>query len=190
MSLDTFSDATNGYLVDDSCLFGIQVSAVKHTGNGETLKMNIRNPKQVTFNWKICKFSKRRRRTPHVVKIISQEFTVGNHKWRLWLYPNGDSGVKDSLSLYLELVLAPSTVKKVIAEYSLEIQNQISKSHHQKRASVWFNTTKSNVTTSNWGWPKFILLSDLENESSGFRQKDTVLIQAKVNIKTEVTYFS
>lgn len=195
ISLETFSAATNGYLVDDSCVFGVEVYKVKNTGNGETVK-KFEDPMEVTFDWKICEFSQICKEKLNDEILDSEVFTAGENKWRLQLYPNGDSRTKDHVSLFLKLVESPTSVKKVSAEYSVMIKNQMS-DRHQQQCTVkerWFSTSTTELITGNvtgdWGWPKFMLLSNLKGESSGFIVNDTVLLQAKVKIKTEVTSLS
>ncbi|XP_074347577.1 uncharacterized protein LOC141686441 [Apium graveolens] len=192
--LETFNAATNGYLVDDSCVFGVEVYKVKCTGNGETVKV-LEHPREVTFDWKICEFSKICKEKLNCQGINSEEFTDGECKWRLLLYPNGDSSTKDHLSLYLELVESPTMGKKVLTEFSFLIKDQLSESHHQHTVQEWwFSTSAEELITANvvggWGFAKFMLLSDLKNELSGFIVNDTMLLQAKVEIKAEVTSFS
>lgn len=75
ISLDTFNAATNGYLVGDSCVFGVEVYDVKYTGIGEALKM-IENPQEVTFEWKVFDFSKISKE-----RLYSERFRGGKHKW-------------------------------------------------------------------------------------------------------------
>ncbi|XP_017244574.2 uncharacterized protein LOC108216340 [Daucus carota subsp. sativus] len=188
--LDTFSVAANGYLIDDSCIFGVEIFPVKYTGNGETLVMNIVEPTEVTFEWKIDKFSKICKRKPNGRIEFSDQFAVGKYKWRLMLYPNGDSTSKDCVSLFLELVKGPPTGKKVLTEFSLGIRNQIC--DQQQQASVWFSTNPSSGdgTNRDMGWSKFILLKQLQSESISSKPKDDLLIQAKVMIKAEVANFS
>ncbi|KAL8101543.1 hypothetical protein AgCh_033445 [Apium graveolens] len=202
ISLDIFKDATSGYLIDDSCIFGVEIHPVKYTGKGETLKMNVVVSQEVAFIWKIPKFSKIIKRTPNGRKLVSEQFAVGKYKWRLWLYPNGNSaGSKDSISLFFELAEKSSTVEKVLARFSIGIQNIMSQTYGQPKAGSgcfsttqfrWFSTTKSDGDATNWGWNRFMLLSDLQNELNRiFRVKDrTLLLQAKVNIEAEVSNFS
>lgn len=83
--LDTFSVASNGYLIDDSCIFGVEIFPVKYTGNGETLVMNIVEPTEVTFEWKIDKFSKICKRKPNGRIEFSDQFAVGKYKWLVCL---------------------------------------------------------------------------------------------------------
>ncbi|KAL8101545.1 hypothetical protein AgCh_033447 [Apium graveolens] len=295
ISLDTFNAATNGYLVDDCCVFGVEVHKVKNTGNGETVKiledpeedtfdwkicdfskickeklnyedlkseeftcgkikwclllypngdsrakdhlslfldlpesptsvkkvsaefsLVIKNqlsdshhqrtgegetikifddPQEFTFDWKICEFSKVCKEKVHPQSLASEEFTCGNSKWRLLLYPNGESRAKDCLSVFIELVQISTSWKKVSAEFSVVIKNQLSDSHHRLTSKeLWFSTdSKTESITSgvskNWGFASFMSLSNLTSES-GFIVKDKILIQAKVKIKTEVTSFS
>lgn len=42
LSLHTFEDSTNGYLLDDSCLLGVEVFVIKYAGKGECLSMIIK----------------------------------------------------------------------------------------------------------------------------------------------------
>ncbi|XP_074348906.1 uncharacterized protein LOC141687507 isoform X2 [Apium graveolens] len=192
--LEAFNAATNGYLVDDSCVFGVEVYKIKSTGNGETVNI-LEHPKKVTFDWKICDFSKICKEKVNCQDIASEEFTGGQCKWRMLLYPNGDFRTKDHISLFLELVESPTSVKKVLAEFSLVINNQLSDGHsHSGQNGMWFSASNTEVITGSvqrkWGWPRFKLLSDLKKVSSGFIVNDTMLLQAKVKIMTEVTSFS
>lgn len=77
ISLDTFNSATNGYLIDDSCLFGVEVHRVKYNGKGEVFKM-MKYTIDITFNWKIPNFS-----TICRDKLDSEEFSDGdgNYTW-------------------------------------------------------------------------------------------------------------
>lgn len=77
LSLGTFNSATNGYLIDDSCASGVEVYRAKYNGKGEGFKM-IKDPKEITFDWKIPKFS-----TICKDRLDSEEFTDGdgNYKW-------------------------------------------------------------------------------------------------------------
>lgn len=80
ITLETFNAAANGYLIDDSCVFGVEVFEVKDTGIGETIKM-IEDPLEVTFDWKVCEFSRVCKEKLNGENLISEEFTVGKSKW-------------------------------------------------------------------------------------------------------------
>ncbi|KAI8028297.1 putative disease resistance RPP8-like protein 2 [Camellia lanceoleosa] len=72
--LNTFNDASNGYLFEDCCVFGAEVFVIKHSGKGECISM-MKDPLKGTYTWKIDKFSE-------IVNenVLSEEFVVGGHK--------------------------------------------------------------------------------------------------------------
>lgn len=80
ISLKTFNDVANGYLLNDSCVFGVEVYEVKYSGIGEALKM-IENPEEVNFEWIVSLDSIYSEK-----QVCSEEFTGGKHKWLVMLY--------------------------------------------------------------------------------------------------------
>ena len=77
LALGTFKDPSNGYLVDDSCVFGAEILVIKHTGKWESLSM-IKSPCIIstsTFTWEIENFS-------NIEEFsLSKTFTVGQREW-------------------------------------------------------------------------------------------------------------
>ncbi|KAI5349108.1 hypothetical protein L3X38_001995 [Prunus dulcis] len=57
--LESFADASNGYLIDDTCVFGAEVFASEGRiiGKGECISM-INNPVMYKHVWKVDNFSK------------------------------------------------------------------------------------------------------------------------------------
>ncbi|XP_012833011.1 PREDICTED: uncharacterized protein LOC105953876 [Erythranthe guttata] len=91
------TDPSNGYLVDDNCVFGVEVSVVKK----EAFAIECLSLKNFEIPYK------RDWKTPNFSKLgefsKSEEFIVGDHKWIVRLYPkgNGDaSGRHVSVFLY------------------------------------------------------------------------------------------
>ncbi|XP_044487669.1 uncharacterized protein LOC123212557 isoform X2 [Mangifera indica] len=78
--LTVFNDASNGYLVEDSCVFGAEVFVCKETitGKGECLSM-IKDAPPVRHVWKVESFSKSNEEC-----YRSKVSMAGDHKW----YPN------------------------------------------------------------------------------------------------------
>lgn len=74
----TFNDVSNGYLLDDSCVFGAEVFVTKEirSGKGECLSM-IKDTVSTKHVWKIENFSKLIDSENHE----SQEFFAGDQKW-------------------------------------------------------------------------------------------------------------
>lgn len=73
--LETFNHASNGYLLEDCCVFGAEVFVMKHNGKGECV-MAMKNPLNNTYTWKIDNVSKRDEEL-----VLSEAFVVGEHKW-------------------------------------------------------------------------------------------------------------
>ncbi|KAG5526279.1 hypothetical protein RHGRI_032530 [Rhododendron griersonianum] len=121
LPLDTFNDATNGYLLDDCCVFGTEVFVLKNSGKGECMSL-IKDPANNSYTWKIENFS-----AIKIECLYSPDFVVGDHKWKLLLYPNGSKQSKGKgLSLFLELADSQNlpNERKVYAEFKLRMKNQ------------------------------------------------------------------
>lgn len=74
LPLRSFNDAANGYLIQDTCVFGAEVSVVNYTGRGECL--TLLKGVGSTHTWRIDYFSSLRD------EIHSSEvFTIDNRKW-------------------------------------------------------------------------------------------------------------
>lgn len=75
LALTTFNNAANGYLINDCCIFGVEVFVRSCTGKGESFSI-IRLPQAGRFSWKVEYFSSLSKRS-----ICSRDFIVGGHKW-------------------------------------------------------------------------------------------------------------
>lgn len=79
LPLEAFNDASNGYLVDETCVFGAEVFVCKErsTGKGECLSM-IQDASMYKHFWKVENISKSDQEC-----IVSKPFIVGDQKWYL-----------------------------------------------------------------------------------------------------------
>ena len=80
LPLDVLTDPCNGYLMDDSCIFGAEVFVIKYSGKGECLSM-IKEPDDGTFTWMIENFSRLKQEA-----IYSEIFTVKDFKWHVLMH--------------------------------------------------------------------------------------------------------
>ncbi|XP_074275483.1 uncharacterized protein LOC141599396 [Silene latifolia] len=175
ISLDDFEDASNGFLKDDSCVFGVEIVyayvnvqpqvAVVHTTTTSTTHL-----KSYSFKWEIPKFSK--------LKLPSQyspEFNINGRSWKLKIYPNGELSSR-SIGLYLYLNSTSSTKgNKLLVEAELRMKNQAKLSQgkdHKHTLGQWFVAGGSGR-----GYTNFIGLDNLED----FKWKDKIIIE--VNVK-------
>ncbi|KAB2599232.1 BTB/POZ and MATH domain-containing protein 3-like [Pyrus ussuriensis x Pyrus communis] len=120
-----FTEASNGLLIDDTCVLGAEVFVSKEssTGKGECLSMLDGE------------------------SYDSKVFTAGDQKWKIQLYPKGKSnGVGTHLALYLALAEPKSLPRgwKIYVEFSLRLLDQVHARHqfitlgHFKQASMGF----------------------------------------------------
>ncbi|XP_048139020.1 ubiquitin C-terminal hydrolase 12-like [Rhodamnia argentea] len=74
MPLKIFADPSNGYLVDDTCVFGVEVFVIKSSGVGE--RLTLKESTSYTHEWKISGLSKLGDEY-----LVSDVFTLGDHEW-------------------------------------------------------------------------------------------------------------
>ncbi|KAI3753034.1 hypothetical protein L2E82_25078 [Cichorium intybus] len=177
MSLDSFKEAENGYLFGDSCEFGAEVFVVpKYAQKDQCLSM-IKPPTTMnTHIWSITKFS-----TLKDEPLYSEDFKVGQVKWKLSLYPKGSkTGKNTNLSIFLRPhdVGSGSDDWRVYANFKIRVKtHEFGGTHENKEADHWFCKT-----SEGWGFPCFMLLSDLHDSKKGFLWNDTLVVEAQILI--------
>ncbi|XVE76887.1 hypothetical protein DITRI_Ditri13aG0016400 [Diplodiscus trichospermus] len=141
--LECFNDASNGYLVNDSCIFGAEVFVIEYKAYWEELSM-IKQPAGNPISFKIENFSKLDKEC-----YDSPLQSVAGFKWNLSVYPNGDSRSKGtSLSLFLCLAEASGVPpeRSLYVEYKLRVLDQISSNHKEcSSESLFFLVHISNI---------------------------------------------
>ncbi|CAK9136444.1 unnamed protein product [Ilex paraguariensis] len=172
--LTTFSNPDNGYLVNDTCVFGAEVFVCqeKKKGKEESLLM-MKDAIKYKHTWKIEKFSKLDKGCED-----SDTFNAGDQKWKIQLYPKGkSSGIGTHISLYLALA-DPTALphgSKIFAEFILRILDQTHSNHDFRKATYWFSASSQQC-----GWPRFISLSYFNSSFNGFLVKDSSWVEAEV----------
>ncbi|KAM7482318.1 hypothetical protein LguiB_006901 [Lonicera macranthoides] len=170
LALTTFNNAANGYLINNCCIFGVEVFVRSCTGKGESFSV-IRHPQAGRLSWKVKHFSSLSKRF-----ICSRDFTVGGHKWHLLLYPKGDSTVIEGNSLSFFLRSNDSMGhpgQKIYVEYTLRVRNQVAGNHKEQKGVHWFSANAR-------GWSNFMLLSDLTDKRKGYMVKGTVIVEVEI----------
>ncbi|RZC20227.1 MATH domain and coiled-coil domain-containing protein At3g58370-like isoform X2 [Glycine soja] len=172
ISLETLLDSSNGYHVEDSCLFGAEVFVISRSGKWESLSM-VKEPPHGTFTWKIGKFS-----TLEETYYHSKSFTVGERDWNLRVYPRGiESERGKGLSVYLQLTDCERFPAKrtVYAKFKLGILDQLNNKYHERTDSHWFRAS-GNI----WGFKKLVALSELYEAAKGYIKDDTVIVEVQI----------
>ncbi|XP_012833022.1 PREDICTED: ubiquitin carboxyl-terminal hydrolase 12-like [Erythranthe guttata] len=119
-------DPSNGYLVNDTCVFGAEVFVINSETITECLHLkNVDIPYK--RDWKIPNFSQ----LGDVWE--SEEFSTEDHKWKMCLYAKGNGeATRRGVSVYLEHV----GTKSVKACFTIRIENQISDKHSWKKTDI------------------------------------------------------
>ncbi|KAL6190769.1 hypothetical protein ACLB2K_037163 [Fragaria x ananassa] len=85
MPLEEFTNASNGYVVDGTCVFGAEVFVCKEKTKGKRERLlRIKNAVMYKQVWKVESFSKLK--NPY---YKSEPFTAGNQKWHIKFCPKG-----------------------------------------------------------------------------------------------------
>ncbi|ESR46019.1 hypothetical protein CICLE_v10003193mg, partial [Citrus x clementina] len=171
--LKAFNDASNGYLVEDTCIFGAEVFVKeRNIVKGECLSME-KYAYSSKYVWKVENFSKLGEGRQE-----SQVFSAGNHKWMIRLYPMGNGfGDGDHLSLFLALADSAVEAVKVYADYSLRILDQVGEKHKSFQGKAWFL-----APTFALGSQRFLSMSKLNEPETGFLVNDVCLVEAEVTV--------
>ncbi|KAK1577253.1 hypothetical protein Q3G72_020182 [Acer saccharum] len=169
INLETFSNPTNGYLFDDTCVLGVEVFVVKNTLKKQRLSM-IHKPVTYFHSWKVNKFS-----TLPKESYMSEKF--GCYKWTIMLYPVGYGGGKgNSISIFLFQSSIPSDTKLVV-KFIKRVKDQKNGNHFEFEDNYLF-VPNDNI----WGWERFLSFADLEDPKQGFLVDDTLIIEAEVTL--------
>ncbi|XP_062165035.1 MATH domain and coiled-coil domain-containing protein At3g58250-like [Alnus glutinosa] len=193
LSHDILNESSNGYLVDDTCVFGVEVFVIKGTCRGENLSM-VNQPQPNYFTWRIDDYSALKDEV-----YLSEQFIVEGRRWlqplslyfeygKLRLEPEGGgAGANKYLSIYLclddDLESLPPN-RKLYSKYKVRIRNQINNNHLEKTAEYWFSDS---VT---YGFPKFLSKIDLQDTSQDYLIDDGLFIEYKIDVKSVVKDFS
>ncbi|KDO40760.1 hypothetical protein CISIN_1g020276mg [Citrus sinensis] len=189
--LEEFINASNGYLVGDTCVFGAEVF-VKETKKctGECLSMKkLTSTSNYKYVWKIENFSK----LPDKI-YESEVFVAGDQKWKILLFPKGLGVASGShISMYLELTDSSTITggSKIYVHFTLRIRNQLVSKHYEKKAKCKYLKVSIVVfATGEWlntsialgGWSKFIELNYLKKAGNGFLVNDVCIVEAEVPV--------
>ncbi|KAH9687456.1 TRAF-like family protein [Citrus sinensis] len=163
--LEEFNDASNGYLVGDTCVFGAEVLCL--------FLAKLTSASNYKHVWKIENFSKLE------AKLYESEvFVAGNQKWKIKLYPKGQGvGRGSHISVYLALADLSTITRdsKIYVHFTLRIRDQVLSKHNEKKASTWLSTS-----SEDWGWSTFVELSYFNKAENGFLMNDVCIVEAEV----------
>ncbi|XP_019418581.1 PREDICTED: BTB/POZ and MATH domain-containing protein 6-like [Lupinus angustifolius] len=175
----TLNDPSKGYLIDDTCVFGVDVFVLNTKIKGECITM-LEVPRVVSHSWKFDKFS-----GADLISYCSQPFFAGNYKWKIKFYPNGcgeSHGTAISLFLNLDLSsLSTSSNHKVLAKFTLRVKDSKNGKLYQRPEGLshWYAFSNSCCA---WGFSHFLPLARFKDPSVGFLGNDSCILEADVEV--------
>ncbi|EOA25132.1 hypothetical protein CARUB_v10018441mg [Capsella rubella] len=131
----------------------------------------IVNPFDKKFVWVIKNFSSLQLQDCYV----SVPVLIRDVKWRLFVYPEENTG--DHLSLYLQVDFASMSCGwRQYTQFHLTVVNQLSEQLSvKKEGRKWFDKK-----APDWGWEDMIPLTKLNDTKSGFLVNGELMIVAEV----------
>ncbi|KAL7106279.1 hypothetical protein ACP275_07G102200 [Erythranthe tilingii] len=169
ISKKVLSDPSNGYIIDDSCVFGAEVFVVKREAVIERVLLTNVNT-YYNHALEISGFSQLPQRWE------SAEFDAGGQKWKILLYPKGYAeGTGSHVSIYLYYL----GTERVQTCFTVCMKNQFDdKQTRRYFFSYWFS-----ASSSSWGRPVYIDLATINDPNKGFIVKDCCLLNIEINVK-------
>ncbi|KFK30663.1 hypothetical protein AALP_AA6G011600 [Arabis alpina] len=167
---------SNGYLIEDCCLFGVKFHGFENGAKGSAECFNlIEKPLNHKVTWMMTKFSSFEPEMYH----YSNEFVVGTRKWKIKIHPRGFKGGRDkSFSVYLvgEEFIDKASKAKTYATFKLRVVDPANRKQFEKTDSCWFDVE----TDENNGFEDFMPLKKL----------DTFLVNDKLYVGVEFVVIS
>ncbi|KAF3591278.1 hypothetical protein DY000_02025977 [Brassica cretica] len=179
ISLATFENTNQGYIVQDTCSFGAEILIVK-PGNQQEKVTFISNPPNNVFTWKILRFSNLEDKF-----YYSADFLVGDRYWRLGFNPKGSGGGRPHalpIFLYAQGFRSNAVATNTWGAVNLRLKNQRSSNHRQLYSAAWYPIRSGYGVGVN----NIILMADLKDTSKGYLVNDAIIFEAEV-VKVSVT---
>ncbi|KAL1561393.1 hypothetical protein AAHA92_04102 [Salvia divinorum] len=166
-------DPSNGYVVDDNCVFGAEVLVIESERVSECLSL-VKDAVAIKHEWEIPDFSKGVWR--------SEEFYVGKYKWEVKLYPKGNHSLPKNH--YMSLFVVPKGIpphQRVKAKVLMSIKTKLGDLPPVSNMLVshWFTSSSAGR-----GCPEFVSLADMS--AQGFLVDDCCFMETEITLQAVV----
>ncbi|KAL7106281.1 hypothetical protein ACP275_07G102300 [Erythranthe tilingii] len=169
ISKKILSDPSNGYLVNDNCVFGAEVFVLKRDAIIECVSLNNINI-HYKHDFKISDFSKLNER------CFSEQFIAGGQKWKIILDPKGSGTGTDS---HVSIFLNHLGLERVQACFTVCVKSQLDDIQTRRYStSYWFS-----ASINSWGWPACIELATINDPNKGFILNDCCLLSIEIHVQ-------
>ncbi|WCJ18928.1 TRAF-like family protein [Euphorbia peplus] len=179
--LNVFNDASNGYLINDCCIFGAEIFVLE--GSSICESASLKQLGNNSYTWEIENFGEMENDI-----YLSEVFVIGGYQWAIELHPNGYEKERGkSLSLYLNLEdwQALDSGHSLYVEYVLRMKDEVQGKHHEQSRGGHFSSSVGSC-----GFSKFMPLSQLNDNSQGYMINGALILQVEISLITKVKRFS
>ncbi|GAB4856359.1 hypothetical protein Ancab_040486 [Ancistrocladus abbreviatus] len=169
-----FTDANNGYLSHDRCMFGVEVTILRTTAKKAVLTALNIGRDNLKETWGIQNF---RELSSESDVVHSHQFNMGGRLWKLVMYPKGyGENQGKSLALFLVLLDCSNLTggRKLYVYLEFCVKNMRNEPDITKTVVTCYG-----VSSAVWG-SDLILLSDLHNLDKGFKVDDKLFVEVEV----------
>ncbi|CAN8308896.1 unnamed protein product [Cochlearia groenlandica] len=168
---------TQGYLIEDCCMFGVKFLGFEpgQPGTAECFSL-IEKPLNHKVTWMMTKFSSFNLEEMN----YSNEFVVGNQKWKIGIYQNQSDVSKLSVFLWGGEVINNVPNTKTFAKFKLRVLDQIHRNHIEKTRSHWFDEKLEGIENMS-GFHYFMSMD---------RLKEPYLVKDKIYVGVEFEVIS
>uniref|UniRef100_A0A0D3AXH7 MATH domain-containing protein n=1 Tax=Brassica oleracea var. oleracea TaxID=109376 RepID=A0A0D3AXH7_BRAOL len=174
IDLASFENTNEGYIVQDTCSFGVEIFIVKPAKVQEKVTF-VSNPPRNVFTWMIPHFSDMEDKF-----YYSDDFLVGDRYWKLGLNPKGGSALP--IYLYAQGFRPDAVATNTWGAVNLRLKNQRSTNHREIYSAAWYPIRSDYGVGVN----SIISLADLHYASKGYLVNDAIIFEAEM-VKVTVT---
>ncbi|XP_074352487.1 ubiquitin C-terminal hydrolase 12-like [Apium graveolens] len=164
ISLEALEEPTNGFLVDDTCFFGVEVFLSEGPRLGQIDEcLSISEAANISgkYVWEVYQFSELEE------DCYSDEFRIGGHLWYVRkLFDHQINSIRP----------LPVFGITIITEFytSINVENIV--------ATIWFS-----ASIEDWGWHSLIELKDLNDSAKGYVVDDRCIFEAELTLLCETS---
>ncbi|XP_052185477.1 ubiquitin C-terminal hydrolase 12-like [Diospyros lotus] len=175
VELQVFNDSSNGYLINDACVFGVEVFVLKQTRKAEWLSA-LEKPNTGCYTWPIKSFS-----SLTLDRYDSEGFVIGGYIWRIRIYPRGiGDGKGNSVSAFLSLDESSLPLDtRLVVRFTIRVLDQ-----NEPKADS-FEVTRDNhfgASCLAWGVQMFMPLAKLNDPKQPYLVEDNCVVEADVTL--------
>ncbi|KAF3535972.1 hypothetical protein F2Q69_00024978 [Brassica cretica] len=174
IDLASFENTNEGYIVQDTCSFGVEIFIVKPAKVQQKVTF-VSNPPRNVFTWMIPHFSDMEDKF-----YYSNDFLVGDRYWKLGLNPKGGSALP--IYLYAQGFRPDAVATNTWGAVNLRLKNQRSTNHREIYSAAWYPIRSDYGVGVN----SIISLADLHYASKGYLVNDAIIFEAEM-VKVTVT---